>query len=140
MPISASAARLLVMTVYFGPLPPWLPLTLHSMAANLGVDFVVVGDAAPPAVLPPNVRFERITYGDMQQRLAALTGRGVRYVNTYKANDIKPLLPALYPDAFVGYEWWGWADLDVVFGDLLKFLNLAFTRPACCKVCRSCRL
>eukprot|EP00966_Prymnesium_polylepis_P264403 6108464-Prymnesium_polylepis.1 len=29
----------------------------------------------------------------MQERLSSLTGRTVRYTNTYKANDIKPLLP-----------------------------------------------
>ena len=86
---------LLIMTVFFGPLPPWLPLTLHSMAANSQVDFVVVGDAPPPAIMPPNVRFERVTYDEMQRKLAALTGRQLHYTNTYKANDIKPLLPAL---------------------------------------------
>lgn len=120
------------MTVFFGPLPPWLPLTLHSMAANDGVDFVVVGDATPPAVLPPNVRFQTISYPSMQARLAQLTGRPVAYATTYKANDIKPLLPALYPDAVTGYRWWGWADLDVVFGDLRKYVALATPRPACC--------
>ena len=124
---------LLIMSVFFGPLPPWLPLTLHSMAANSKVDFVVVGDAPPPAIVPPNVRFERVSYQQMQQNLATITGRSVKYTNTYKANDIKPLLPALYPSAFMGYEWWGWADLDVVFGDLLKFLALAEPHPACCK-------
>ena len=122
-----------VLTVFFGPLPPWLPLTLHSMAANARVDFVVIGDAAAPSVVPPNVRFEHITYEAMQERLSLLTGRRIVYTNTYKANDIKPLLPALYPDAVRGYEWWGWADLDVVFGDLLKFVSLAEPRPACCR-------
>ena len=121
------------MTVFFGPMPPWLPLTLHSMEANSGVDFIVVGDAAPPSVLPPNVRFQNIPYDEMQRHLAQLTGKPVTYTNTYKANDIKPLLPALYPQLFVGYEWWGWADLDVVFGDLLKYLSLAEPQPACCK-------
>ena len=130
---AADNHRLLVMTVFFGPLPPWLPLTLHSMEANAGVDFVVVGDAAAPAVLPTNVRFEHVTYTQMQQRLARLTGKPVAYKDTYKANDIKPLLPALYPEAFGGYEWWGWADLDVVFGDLLKFLARAEPHPACCR-------
>ena len=49
---------LLVMTVFFGPLPPWLPLTLHSMAANPRVSFAVVGDAAPPppSATPPAPR------------------------------------------------------------------------------------
>jgi hypothetical protein len=128
-----AARPLVVCTVFFGPLPPWLPITLHSMAANDRVDFIVVGDAPPPSVLPPNVRFETIAYTAMQARLTQLTGRSVVYTNTYKANDIKPLLPALYPEAIRGYEWWGWADLDVIFGDLLKFVELALAQPACCR-------
>ena len=32
-----------------------------------------------------------------------------------------------------GHEWWAWADLDVVFGDLLKFVALAEPHPACCR-------
>ena len=45
--------ELAVFTVFFGQLPPWLPLTLQSMAFNPGVTFIVIGDAAPPALLPP---------------------------------------------------------------------------------------
>ena len=91
--------QLAVFTVFFGPLPPWLPLTLQSMAFNPGVTFIVIGDAAPPALLPPNVHFETVSYPAMQARLGALSGRRVAYTHTYKANDIKPMLAALYPEA-----------------------------------------
>lgn len=133
MPAFEAASPLLVMIVFFGQLPPWLPLTLHSMAANERVRFVVVSDAVPPAVLPPNVAFEHITYEAMQARLSGMTGMQVAYPNTYKANDIKPLLPALYPKLVEGYRWWAWADLDVVFGDLMRYFQLAEPHPACCK-------
>ena len=130
---AATASPLVVMIVFFGALPPWLPLTLHSMAANERVRFVVVGDAVAPAVLPANVRFEHITYRAMQARLSVMTGATVAYPNTYKANDIKPLLPALFPRLIEGHAWWAWADLDMVFGDLLRYLRLAELHPACCK-------
>ena len=52
---------LVVFIVFFGELPPWLPLTLQSMSANPKVSFVVIGDAAAPQVLPANVRFEAIS-------------------------------------------------------------------------------
>lgn len=137
MAASATAA-LVVMIVFFGEMPPWLPLTLHSMALNERVKFVVIGDAEPPPVVPRNVVFERISYGDMQVRLSRLLDpaneSAVRYNWTYKANDIKPLAPALYAHHLAGHEWWAWADLDVVFGDLVKFLSFASRRPACCKV------
>ena len=124
---------LVVLIVFFGTLPPWLPITLHSMASNVRVSFVVVGDSPAPAVLPPNVHFEQIGFAAMQARLSALTGRTIRYGDTYKANDIKPVLPALYPALVSGYTWWAWADLDVVFGDLLGFFERAEPNPACCK-------
>ena len=130
----AATKPLVVFIVFFGELPPWLPLTLTSMAMNARVQFVVVGDAAPPPVIPQNVRFEQISYPAMQSRLAKLIEADVRYNWTYKGNDIKPAAPALYPHLVAGYEWWAWADLDVVFGDLLRFMELAARRPACCKV------
>ena len=129
----AATKPLVVFIVFFGELPPWLPLTLTSMAMNARVQFVVVGDAAPPPLIPQNVRFEQISYPAMQSRLAKLIEADVRYNWTYKGNDIKPAAPALYPHLVAGYEWWAWADLDVVFGNLLKYLELAEAHPACCK-------
>ena len=38
------------------------------MAYNPGVSFIVIGDAAPPALLPPNVHFETVSYPEMQAR------------------------------------------------------------------------
>eukprot|EP00962_Isochrysis_galbana_P029719 scaffold9553_cov114-Isochrysis_galbana.AAC.10 len=134
----SAMAPLAVFIVFFGPSPPWMPLTLHSMSLNAQVKFVVIGDAAAPDVVPPNVVFEHISYAAMQARLSQLLLPGntssVRYNWTYKANDIKPFAPALYPQHVAGYEWWAWADMDMVFGDLLRFMAHAVTRPACCKV------
>ena len=125
--------KLVVMIVYFGAHPPWLPITLHSMGANERVSFVVVNDQPPPASLPPNVRFEITSFRGMHERLSAISGRRISHSFTYKANDYKPLLPALYPHLVAGHEWWAWSDLDVVFGDLLKFIALAEPHPACCR-------
>ena len=86
----AATKPLVVFIVFFGELPPWLPLTLTSMAMNARVQFVVVGDAAPPPLIPQNVRFEQISYPAMQSRLAKLIEADVRYNWTYKGNDIKP--------------------------------------------------
>ena len=138
--MEAAGSILVVYIVFFGAWPPWMPLTLQSMALNTGVGFVVIGDEPPPPVRPPNVAFETVAYAALQERLAVLIsepGAGqasVRYNWTYKANDIKPFAPALFPRHLAGREWWAWADLDVVFGDLLTFLHAAATKPACCKV------
>ena len=78
----AATKPLVVFIVFFGELPPWLPLTLTSMAMNARVQFVVVGDAAPPPVIPQNVRFEQISYPAMQSRLAKLIEADVKSPDT----------------------------------------------------------
>ena len=140
-PLTTGAAGRLALTVFivfFGEAPQWLPLTLQSMAANRAVSFVVIGDTKPPAVTPSNVHFEHISFEGMQRRLSLLltpnNASSVRYDAHYKANDIKPLAPVLYPHLLGDAEWWAWADLDVVFGDLLAHMRLAVRKPACCKV------
>ena len=89
---------LVVMIVYFGELPVWLPLTLQSMFANSRVDFVVITDAAAPAILPPNVHFERISFGAMQLRLSELLTPGnvssVKYDDTFAAAAVVSTLYA----------------------------------------------
>ena len=139
--LAASAAeslRLVVFTLFFGPWPPWLPLTLHSMAANPRVDFVIIGDAARPAVAPRNVRFETISFLDMQKRAAQLLPQSDQHLVDYgdvhyKANDLKPFVAHLFPDRLKGHSWWAWADLDVIFGDLITSMSYAMRFPACCR-------
>lgn len=135
---------LAVFILYFGALPPWFSFTLHSMALNPQVSFFVIGDAPPPDILPSNVRFQTLSFSSLQARLSVLLidddhgDRGssndtLQYVSTYKANDVKPFMAYLFPDLLRGHTWWAWADIDVIFGDILKFLNLARVYPACCK-------
>ena len=135
---------LVVFIVYFGPLPTWLPLTLQSMHANAHVDFVIITNAQSPIDVPINVRFEQTSFVAIQRRLSNLVTPGnsssVAYDDTFaghynKGNDIKPLAAELYPQHTAGHEWWAWSDLDVVFGDLLKWMRLATDErhAACCR-------
>ncbi len=122
--------KLALLALWFGPWPPWIHLTLRSIHANNDVAFYMLTDNKPPtANLPHNLNITTMPYQVLQNKLAKLTARPVAYNSTYKANDLKPLLPVLLPHAMsAGHEWWGWTDLDVIFGDLLKYLELATAR------------
>ena len=122
---------MVVYLVYFGPTPPWLPVSLASMRWNPRITFAFVGDTELPAA-PPNVVQFRMSYAEMQTRLSALVGATVRYTEGYKANDIKPFAGALFANFTRGFEWWAWADADVVFGDLERYMRMATSKPACC--------
>ena len=64
--------------------------------------FVIIGDAARPAVAPRNVRFETISFLDMQKRAAQLLPQSDQHLVDYgdvhyKANDLKPFVAHLFP-------------------------------------------
>ena len=104
------------------------------MARNQNVTFVLFSDQTPPASLPNNLRFHKIEWETMQSKVQAFVDNGqiVHYDRHYKANDIKPIIADMYPQYVEGHEWWAWADIDVIFGDLLRYLNKAQQLPACC--------
>ena len=43
--------------------------------------------------------------------------------NTCKVSDFRPALGLLYADILKDYEFWGYTDLDCVYGDLSNFLS-----------------
>ncbi len=100
-------ARIKLLTPWCGPPPRWQEQFRKRMAANRIVDWETV-----PLTL--------------EQFNALATERlGVRCrKNTfYNANcDLRPMYGHLFADKYEGYEFWGWCDVDVVFGDLDRLL------------------
>ncbi len=109
--------KVLVITVYIGPLPALMPLWLRSAAANPQIDFLVVTDQPAPPAIPANVRFRQADLASLRDHWSAQTGMPVALATPYKLNDFKPLFWSL-ADKLDAYDYWGYCDLDVVFGDL----------------------
>ena len=42
-----------------------------------------------------------------------------------KVNDIKPFMAVLFPELITGATWWAWADIDIIWGDMPRFLDAA---------------
>ena len=113
--------RALIIAAYVGPLPELMGLWLRSAGRNPEFDFLVVSDQAAPADLPANVRFARQDLADMRQRFDAVTGLQTALSVPYKLCDFKPLYWALADD-LAAYDYWGFCDLDVVWGRLADLL------------------
>jgi hypothetical protein len=128
---------LVVYCPYFGELPPWWRLTLRSMALNPLVDFVLIGDRVPLSdnlTATKNVQSVNMSFPEYQniiQRLApvrlrwrspcigyecgtASKARGASRSN--KISDSRPFLGAAFQSISDRYAWWGWMDIDVIFG------------------------
>nr|WP_157719546.1 DUF6625 family protein [Pseudomonas oryzae] len=116
-------SRMLLIIPYFGSWPFWLDFFLLSCRRNPTVNWLIIGDSPAPADAPANVEFRQVAYADYLAFVSARLGIPFDPVRPYKLCDLKPMYGYLHEEDLSGYDFWGFCDLDVVFGDLRSFLT-----------------
>lgn len=109
---------------YFGrEWPAYFPYFLASCAGNPGVDFLIFTNLAPPPAAP-NVRF--IALADLAAFNALATrqlGLPIALTDPYKLCDLKPAYGVIFADYLRPYRFWGYCDVDLLFGDIRRFIT-----------------
>lgn len=116
-----TAPSVVVISVWFGPWPEWMDFTLESMSVNHSIDWIIVTDNAPPAKCCPNIRY--ITT-DFQAYLSFVKGRiGVTPVinEMHQICKLKAMLGHIHERDIDGYDFFGFCDLDIIFGNIRHF-------------------
>jgi len=106
---------------YFGRWPFWMPFFLASCQANPTVDWLLFSDCGELQELPPNVRIVQTSYEAYCVRVSVCLGIDFHPRNPYKLCDLKPALGVIHEQELAGYEFWGFCDLDLVFGGLRDY-------------------
>ena len=120
----AAKYRAGLLYLQLGRWPPWMAFVARSAAFNRNVFFYFLGpsshfssNCSNCALLPLDgpALAGRITneLGLPLNSVAVSTGARYR-----KLCDLKPFWPALFPDLAARHTWIGYADSDIVFGDL----------------------
>ena len=113
--------KLLTISCYFGTLPEHFPEFLRSAAHNPTVDFLLVTDAQI-ADYPANVKVLPCTFSEIRERLQALFDFPIVLDRPYKLCDYRPAWGLAFQEFLTGYDFWGHCDMDMIFGDIRKFL------------------
>jgi hypothetical protein len=108
---------------YFGEWPFWMPFFWASCQANPDVDWLFFTDCEKPGDAPENVRIEPISF----EKYCALVSERLNInfypPDAYKLCDIKPALGYIHSDLLEHYDFWGFGDIDLVYGDLRRYFN-----------------
>lgn len=108
---------------YFGSWPFWMPCFLESCLENPDIDWVLYSDCGQPENCPTNVRVVTVSYQDYCQRVAGALHIDFHPPQPYKLCDIKPALGLIHSEELAGYDFWGFGDLDLVYGDLRAYFT-----------------
>jgi hypothetical protein len=112
---------ILIMIAWFGPWPAWMRFFIESCRWNPTVDWLLIGDASPPHDLPLNVRVMTIAFEDYRGLVASRLRISPKWTDAYKVCDLKPAMGVIHAQEIAGYEYWGFGDLDVIYGDIRRF-------------------
>jgi hypothetical protein len=110
---------------YFGRPPGWINRYLISCAYNPSINFLIFTDQADFPATPSNVRVERLDVEKFNALASQKLGFNIQLRRPYKLCDFKPAYGLLFEEYLKGFDYWGYADIDVIYGDVRRFLTLA---------------
>lgn len=115
--------KIALVCCYFGPLPNYFRLWLKSCAANPAVDWLFFTDQTVEA-LPENVHLHSTDLEAVAELARSKTGfPNLVLPHPYKLCDYKVMYGEIFQDHLSGYDFWGYCDFDMLFGDLRKYLT-----------------
>ena len=122
------AAKILQIIPYFGQWPEWFDLYLYSCGRNEMIDFVYYTDCPIPKEKYANTKFVQISFDDYCALAGKRLGIDYKIKQPYKLTDLKPFLGAVHEPELRKYNFWGFGDLDLCYGNLSMILNEKFLK------------
>ena len=113
---------ILIILPYFGPLPTMFGHWLRSAELNETVDFLIVTDQELQSSAS-NIKIRHSTLQRIKEKAIEALGTYVALDKPYKLCDLKPFYGKIFADDVNGYDFWGYCDCDLVFGDIRAFLT-----------------
>lgn len=114
---------------YLGPLPAYADLFFRSCAFNTSVEVLLVTDQPPSLPLPPAVKPLLYSKTKLVKRIEDRLGLNLGgTIGGHKLCDFKPHYGTIFSD-WIGEDtpWWGFCDLDMMFGDLDRWIRETLT-------------
>lgn len=110
---------------YFGSFPNYFDLWLKTAEFQKGlVDFLLFTDCqVEQEIIPSNVRVIDMDYNEVEKRVNSLLPFKVKMYSPYKITDYKPLYGKFFSDYLKEYDFWGFCDVDLIWGNLAHFIT-----------------
>ncbi len=114
--------RFVILCVYFGKLHPLFELWLNSCAYNDSFDFILFTDQDVKVDVPSNVSIVYMSFEKLKKHFQSRLDYGICLDTPYKLCDYKPTYGYMFDEFVHGYDYWGYCDMDMIFGDISMFM------------------
>lgn len=118
-----SKPQIAIIIPYFGKWPVYLGAFLDTAAKQRSIDFHFITDLdASFGKVPPNVFIHRQSIVDMYAFASVKINLNIQSQSFRKLCDLKPAYGLIFEDIIDSYDFWGYGDIDLIYGRLDFFL------------------
>ncbi|MCL6272208.1 hypothetical protein M3P05_20000 [Sansalvadorimonas sp. 2012CJ34-2] len=115
-----STPSIVIITPYFGKWPEWFDLFLVSCRYNPTVNWHFFTDCPIPSDAPQNTTFTTINFDSYKDVVSRKLDISFNPQSPYKLCDLKPAYGYIHSDIIKDYDFWGFGDIDVIYGNIRR--------------------
>lgn len=115
--------KIVVVIPYFGHWPEWINLYIESCKFNHDIDWLFYTNCPLPENHSDNIKYIQISFSEYKHLVSKELGITFNPNNAYKLCDLKPALGYIHRDEIREYDFFCFGDIDVIYGDLRRFLT-----------------
>jgi hypothetical protein len=114
--------RICVLIVYYGEFPNSIKIWYDSAKRQKNIDFIFVTDQEQPSFLI-NFKWIKYTFPQLVDHINHTLNIDCKIESAYKLCDLKPAYGLIFKNIVDKYDYWGYCDIDLIFGNLNLFLK-----------------
>lgn len=115
--------KVAVIIPYFGKWPEYFNLYLYSCSKNPQIDFFYFTDCCIPNTSYPNTHFVKTSFSKYCKKVSSALKINFKPNSPKKLCDVKPFYGIIHKEDIKDYDFWGFADIDLIYGDMSLFVN-----------------
>lgn len=108
---------------YFGKLPENFNLWLYTCKYNPTIDWIIFTDDKTKYNYPKNVIVKYMSFEELKIRIQQCFSFNIDLKTPYKLCDFKVAYGEIFSKEIEGYDFWGYCDIDLMWGDIRSFIN-----------------
>lgn len=114
--------KIIFIVPYYGKFPNYFNVFLKSCANNPDYEWLIISDDKQNYAFPDNVQYRNLPWRELQQLFCNKFDFEISLETPYKLCDFKPAYGYIFQKYIKNCDYWGYCDIDLIFGDLKSFL------------------
>lgn len=114
--------KIAIIGCYFGKLRKDYKTWLKSCSYNCSIDWIIFSDCNWEDV-PENVKVIKLEFSEVVEKFVSCFDFNICLDKPYKLCDYKPTYGYVFSEYIQDYDFWGYCDFDMIFGDIRNFIT-----------------